>query len=90
MAKKMRVSNCIRSLRFAAGEMTQAELADSTPVLTRVAEMTGGTISVETLDKRISTRASRDLDLITIVPRDGVPDRAGLRRAAGRSVPISG
>ncbi|HCM28481.1 MAG TPA: transcriptional regulator [Treponema sp.] len=28
MAKKMRVSNCIRSLRFAAGEMTQAELAD--------------------------------------------------------------
>lgn len=28
MAKPMRVTNSIRSLRFAAGEMTQAELAD--------------------------------------------------------------
>ena len=28
MAKATRVSNSIRSLRFAAGEMTQAELAD--------------------------------------------------------------
>lgn len=28
MAKPTRVSNSIRSLRFAAGEMTQAELAD--------------------------------------------------------------
>ena len=28
MVKSTRVSNSIRSLRFAAGEMTQAELAD--------------------------------------------------------------
>lgn len=28
MVKPTRVSNCIRSLRFAAGEMTQAELAE--------------------------------------------------------------
>jgi putative transcriptional regulator len=28
MPRPMRVSNSIRSLRFAAGEMTQAELAD--------------------------------------------------------------
>lgn len=28
MAKPMRVTNSIRSLRFASGEMTQAELAD--------------------------------------------------------------
>lgn len=28
MGKPTRVTNCIRALRFAAGEMTQAELAD--------------------------------------------------------------
>lgn len=28
MARKTRVTNSIRALRFAAGEMTQAELAD--------------------------------------------------------------
>lgn len=28
MAKQMQVTNSIRTLRFAAGEMTQAELAD--------------------------------------------------------------
>ena len=49
---------------------TQAELADSTLVLARVAEITGSTLSVDTLDQRISTRASRDLDLITIVAED--------------------
>ena len=59
---------------------TQAELADSTPVLTRVADMTGGTISVETLDARISTRASRDLDLITIVAED--PTATGAKQLA--------
>ncbi len=32
MAKEMRVSNSIRQLRFAAGEMTQAELADRVSV----------------------------------------------------------
>ena len=59
---------------------TQAELADSTPVLARVAEMTGGVISVDTLDARISTRASRDLDLITIVAED--PTAAGAKQLA--------
>jgi len=32
VAKPTRVSNSIRSLRFAAGEMTQAELADAVGV----------------------------------------------------------
>lgn len=32
MVKPTRVSNSIRSLRFAAGEMTQAELADRVQV----------------------------------------------------------
>ncbi len=32
MGKPTRVTNCIRALRFAAGEMTQADLADKVGV----------------------------------------------------------
>jgi capsular exopolysaccharide synthesis family protein len=49
---------------------TQAELAESTPVLTRVIELTGRDMSIDTLEGRVSTQASQTLDLITIVATD--------------------
>jgi capsular exopolysaccharide synthesis family protein len=49
---------------------TQAELAESTPVLARVIELTGRDISINTLEGLVSTQASSTLDLITIVATD--------------------
>lgn len=59
---------------------TQAQLVESTPVLLRVAEMTGGALDVEELRNRVRVRAIRDLDLITIDAKD--PTAEGARQLA--------
>ena len=71
MVKPTQVTNDIRTLRFARGEMTQAELAE------RIGVTRQTVIAIE--QGRYSP-----------VARDGLPDRAGVRRPARRRLPVPG